>query len=408
MPAVVITGLGVLCASGNSRDEFADALRSGRSGLGPLERFEPDWFVTQVSAEIRHASYDHVMPPAEQKHIDLNSLMTLAAADEAVRQAGFEAEGDGHRTGVFLGTGMGSGVDWEEAFHDVTLKKRKPRPTTVPKCMYNAPAGHLSIRYGLRGPSHVTVTACSSSAQALGQALVMIRAGICDSALVGGVESMPGFEMWAAWDTLRVMSRDNDHPERSCRPFSQDREGFVMGEAVSILVLETEARAKARGANILAELAGVGFSSDAHHITRPQVDGMTAAMRAAMDDAGLAPGDVDYVNAHGTGTPANDPIETEAIKKVFGDDAGRVAVSSTKSTHGHTIGAAGALEAAATVLAIEGGFAPPTLHLDEPDPDCDLDYVPNQARELTIDAALSNSFAFGGHNAVLAFRRYRG
>jgi 3-oxoacyl-[acyl-carrier-protein] synthase II len=240
----------------------------------------------------------------------------------------------------------------------------------------------------------------------LGQAASFIRHGVADACLAGGVEVFPSMGLLAAWDTLRVMSRANDHPERGCRPFNRDREGFVMGEGSAVLVLESEERATARGARIYGEIAGVGLSSDAHHITQPHVDGLVLALRNALADAKIDADQVQYVNAHGTGTPINDPLETEALHELFGARAKDVPVSSTKSAHGHTIGAAGAIEATATLLGMNHGFLPATLHLDDPDPACDLDYVPLTPREARFDVALSNSFAFGGHNAVLVFRRY--
>lgn len=408
MRRVVVTGLGVLSACGHAVDEFDQALREGRSGLGLIQRFDPSWFHTRVAAEVRDYSFDALIPATEQRHLDRFTLLGLVAADEAVRRSGFDASADSFRCGVILGTGMGSTLGTEEGLIEVQTHQRKPRPSSVPKCMYNAPCGQVSIRHGLRGPTMMIVTACSSSAHAISQAAAMIRAGTADAFLAGGTESIPSYSLWAAWDNLRVMSRDNDHPERSCRPFSRDREGFVMGEGAAVLVLESEERARARGAEILAEVAGSGLSSDAHHITRPQVDGLVAAIQGALDDAGLNPTDIGYVNAHGTATSTNDPLEVAALKQVFGDHALRVPVSSTKSGHGHTIGAAGAMEAVAGILAMNGGYLPPTLHLTDPDPECDLDFVPGEAREQSFEAMLSNSFAFGGHNVVLALRRYRG
>lgn len=407
MRKVVVTGIGVVCATGHSAPAFTDALREGRSGTARLTHFDPDWFQTQVGAEVRDVSFDLLMPSSEQRHVDRQSLLALMAAEEAVTTAGFSAEADPDRCAVILGTGMGPSETIEEAMHEVMREHKKPRPTSIPKMMYNAAVGHLSIRHGCQGPSQLIVTACSASAHALGQAALLIRGGFADAALAGGTESFPSYSLFAAWDTLRVMSRANDRPEAACRPFSADREGFAMGEGAAVLALEAEDRARERGAPVLGELLGVGMSSDAAHITRPQLHGFVAALRAALHDAGLNPEDVHYVNAHGTGTTANDPLETQALRQVFGDHADRLPVSSTKSAHGHTIGTAGALEAAATLLALNDGFLPPTLHLEQPDPECDLDYVPLVARETDAEVALSNSFAFGGHNVVLALRRGR-
>ncbi len=408
MRRVVVTGLGVVCATGHSLVEFTGALRDSRSGLGRITRFDPSWFHTQVAAEIRDYSFDHLLPASEQRHIDRCSLLALAAAEEAVSQAGFSAEADSYRCGAIIGTGMGTSESTAEAVGEVLLHERKPRPTTIPKLMNNAVTGHVSIRFGLRGPSQTIVTACSSSANAIGQAAAFIRHGTADAVVAGGSESCAARELWACWDTMRVMSRRNDQPEVASRPFDRDRDGFVMGEAAAMLVLESEERARARGAAILGEVAGVGLSSDAYHLTRPQVAGFVAAMQFALADAGLRPDQIGYVNAHGTATPTNDPLETAALKEVFGDGVRALPISSTKSGHGHTIGAAGALEAVATLAAMNGGFVPPTLHLDHPADDCDLDYVPLTAREHHFDAALSNSFAFGGHNVSLVLRRYDG
>jgi beta-ketoacyl-acyl-carrier-protein synthase II len=407
MRKVVVTGLGVVCAVGHDVDAFHHGLTAGRSGLGRVQAFDPDWYHTQVGAEVRDYSFDHLMSESDQRQIDRQALLALAAADEAVRRSGFDSSRDPERCGVVLGTGMGPSDTHEEAIRTVVLEEKKPRPTTIPKAMHNAAAGHVSMRWQCRGPSEMVTTACASSAHAIAHAVSYLRTGVADAVLAGGSESFPGPCLFAAWDTLRVMSRDNDHPERSCRPFAKDREGFVIGEGAALLVLETEERAKARGAEILAEIAGFGLSSDASHITRPQLDGFCAALRNALRDARIEPAEVQYVNAHGTGTAANDPLESEALHQVFGDHAKRLMISSTKSGHGHTIGAAAAIEAAATILGLNHGFVPPTLHLDEPDPACDLDYVPHEARAARFDVALSNSFAFGGHNVVLVLRRPR-
>lgn len=404
----VVTGMGAVCASGCSLAELRETLAEGRSGTSRIASFDPDWFSTQVGAEIRGLTFDHLVPPTEAKHLDRQSLLALAAAEEAFTNAGYTTEGEETRCGLVLGTGMGPSVTHSEALAEVAVNHRKPRPTTIPKCMYNAPAGHLSMRYNCQGPSSMVVTACASSAHAIGTALAYLKLGTCDVVVTGGTEAFPSYALLGAWDTLRVMSRRNDDPSRASRPFDRDRDGFVMGEGAAMLILETEEHAKRRGAEILGELLGFGMSSDATHITRPQQHGPETALRNALADAKLNPSDVDYINAHGTSTEANDVLESRAIRAVFGADADHLAVSSTKSTHGHTIGAAGALEAVCTLLGMNHGFLPPTINLEHPDPECDLDYVPNEAREQQMEVALSNSFAFGGHNVVLAFRRYDG
>ncbi len=407
MRRVVVTGLGIVCATGRSVEEFRASLCEGRSGTARISSYDPSWFHTQVGAEVRDFSFDSYVPPVEQRQIDRQSLLAIAAADEAVADAGFESRGEEHRCGVFMGTGMGPSAAHEHALTEVAVHRRKPRPTTVPKCMFNAAAALLSMRYVCRGPSQVIVTACAASAHAIGQAASYIRHGVVDSCLAGGSEAFPSYSLMGAWDTLRVMSRDNDHAEQACRPFAKNRSGFVMGEGAAVLVLEAEDRARKRGARIYGEVAGVGLSSDAHHITQPRLEGIAASISNALADARVAPEDVEYVNAHGTATSTNDAVETRALHSVFGSHAKRLLVSSTKSGHGHTVGAAGAIEATATLLGLLHGFVPPTLNLDVPDPDCDLDYVPHEAREKQFDIALSNSFAFGGHNVVLVLRRYQ-
>jgi len=405
---VVVTGLGVVCATAHNLREFSAALREGRSGTGLVQRFETDWFSSRVGAEVRDYDFDAVLSPSEQRHHDRLSLLAFAAAREAIGQAGLTDAEPSDRSGVVIGTGMGPSQSWAEGFTDVRLKQKKPRPTIVPRSMFNAPAGQLAIRHGLRGPSQTIVTACASSAHAIASGMDYIRYGRADLILVGGVETLPCYESWAAWDTLRVMARDNERPAAASRPFAIDRTGFVMAEAAAMLVLEADETARARGARIYGEVVGAGLSTDANHITAPSTHGLVSALRGALDDAEVRPEEVEYINAHGTGTPLNDPTEVAAIKELFGEQAYRLAVSSTKSSTGHTIGAAGAIEAVATLIGLDEGFIPPTLNLDEPDPQCDLDHVPHTAREARFDTALSNSFAFGGHNVVLVLRRYRG
>lgn len=405
---VVVTGLGVICATGHNLREFTDALREGRSGTGLVTRYETDWFTSRVGAEVRDYDFDDVVPATEQRHHDRLSLLAFAAAREAMHQAGTDGAEPNDRWGVSIGTGMGPMQTWADGFGEVRLHHKKPRPTVVPRSMFNAAAGQLAIRHGLRGPSQTMVTACASSAHAIAWAMDMIRLGRADLMLVGGVETLPTYETWAAWDTLRVMARDNDRPTAASRPFAVDRTGFVMAEATAMLVLEAADTAKARGAEIFGEVAGAGLSTDATHITAPSTHGLVQAMRSALSDAATPAEAVHYINAHGTGTPLNDPTEVAAIKECFGEHAWQLAVSSTKSGTGHSIGAAGAIEAVATLTALREGFIPPTLNLDEPDPACDLDHVPHTAREAQWDVAISNSFAFGGHNVVLVLRRYRG
>jgi nodulation protein E len=326
--------------------------------------------------------------------------MTVVAAREAVADACLEAADLGSaRCGVVTGSCVGGQTTEDEAFVRLYREgKTRVHPLSVPRVMANAGASLVSMDLGIQGPGFTLSTACSSANHALGQALWMIRAGVVDRALAGGGEAPFSYANLVAWNAMRVVSRD------TCRPFSADRSGMILGEGAAMLALEEAAAARARGARIYAELAGCGMSSDAHHITQPSQQGPVQAMAAALADAGLAREQIGYINAHGTGTQANDPTETAAIRSVFGGHAERLAVTSTKSMHGHALGAAGALEAAATVLAIREGLLPPTANFTRADPACDLDVVPNEARVATVEAALSNSFAFGGLNAVLAFR----
>jgi nodulation protein E len=327
--------------------------------------------------------------------------MALVAAEEAVGQSGIAFdEALGRRTATVIATAMGGLHTQDENYYAVYHEmKNRVHPFIIPRLMANAPVSQVSMKYGLRGPAWSVATACASSNHAIGQAMHLVRSGACDAAVTGGTESVLCFGGIKAWEGLRVMSKDG------CRPFSKSRNGMVLGEGCGILVIEERERALARGAPILAEIAGSGMTADAADIVAPAMEGAAAAMQGALDDAGMAPGEVDYINAHGTATAINDRTEAAAIRTVLGARAGEVMVSSTKSMHGHAIGAAGALEAAAVIMAMRDGVVPPTINHDEPDPEIALDVVPNAARRASVRAALSNAFAFGGLNAVLAFRR---
>jgi nodulation protein E len=333
--------------------------------------------------------------------IDRFAQFGVAAARQAVRAAGVDFSGERtFRTAVITGSSAGGQDAMDEAF--VALyKENLPRvsPMMIPRVMSNSAASHISMEFGIRGPSFSVSTACSSANHAIGQAFWLLRSGACDIAITGGCESVFSFGFLKAWEAMRVVSQD------TCRPFSKDRSGIILGEGAGMLVLETMEHAKARGATVYGEVVGFGMSADAHHITQPSVEGAALAMRAALRDSGAAPESVGYINAHGTGTAANDSTETAAIRAVFGAHADRLAVSSTKSMHGHALGAAGGLEAVATILAIHNRLLPPTANFTTPDPACDLDVIPNAARDASVQYALSNSFAFGGLNAVLMFRR---
>jgi nodulation protein E len=401
---VVVTGLGVISALGRDRAAFWDALREGRSGIGPIEAVDCSQLRFQNGAEVRGYNPDDYLDPKESGFLDRFAQFSLIAAREAVADAGIEWTPELRESAaVVTGSCVGGQCTQDQGFVDLYLERRpRVHPLTIPRTMANAGASRISLEYGLHGPVYTISTACSSSNHAIGQAFWLVRQGISDLAITGGSEAPFSMGLLKAWEALRVVSPD------TCRPFCRDRRGMILGEGAAMLVLETLEAALARGARIYAEVAGFGMSSDAHHITQPSVEGPARAMRMALADGGIAPEAVGYINAHGTGTPANDPTETRAIREVFGKHAERLAVSSTKSMHGHALGAAGGLEAAATVLALHHGVLPPTANFTEPDPECDLDYVPNAARPAQAEYALSNSFAFGGLNAVVAFRRWNG
>ncbi len=403
MQRIVITGMGAISACGMGADALWTAMRDARSGIAPLVPPEDATFRMKVAAQAGEFDPARHFDATRLGLLDRTAQMTLVAAREAVAQSGidFTAGNLAGRTATVIGTGVGGELARDEQCRKVYRdNSSRVHPLSIVRMMPNAPASHVSMEFGVTGPAFGVVSACASSNHAIIQAALMMRAGLADAALVGGTEacmSLPGIR---AWEAMRVVADD------TCRPFCKQRRGLVLGEGAGMFVLETLERARARGANILAELAGCGMSADAGDIVAPSVDGMASAIRAAMDDAGLAPGQVAYINAHGTATPANDPTESKAIRAVFGEHADRVAVSSTKGVHGHALGAAGALELVAAIGAIHENVVPPTANFLDPDPECDLDYVPNTARELRVDAALSNSFAFGGLNAVLALRRF--
>jgi nodulation protein E len=332
--------------------------------------------------------------------LDLFAQFGIVAAREAIRDSAIDLTGLSLRTGIITGSSAGGQDAMDATFFDL-YRKGLPRvsPMMIPRVMSNSAASHISMEFGIRGPAFSVSTACSSANHAMGQAYWLVRSGVCDVAITGGCESVFSFGFLKAWEAMRVVSPD------TCRPFSKDRAGLILGEGAGMLVLEQYDFALARGARVYGEIAGFGMSADAHHITQPSTIGAELAMRSALEDAGIEPERVDYINAHGTGTPANDTTETAAIRGVFGRHADCLAVSSTKSMHGHALGATGAIEAVATILALYNRRLPPTANYTEPDPECDLDVIPNQARDREVEYACSNSFAFGGLNAVLVFRR---
>ena len=398
---VVVTGCGVVSPVGKDIATYWRALTEGTSGIAQPTLVPPEVLLREVVAEVKDYDPRAYFEERQLSPLDRVSQFAVIAAREALANSGLEiGEALSERTAAIVGTGIGGATTMDESYKRLYGDKAtRVFPLTVPKLMPNAPASQVSMYLGLRGPSFGVVSACSSATHAIGLAYQMVRSGIADAAVTGGTEACINFGTLRGWEGLRVMATD------TCRPFSKGRKGLVIGEGAAVMVLETLESAKARGAEIVAEIVGFGMSADAKDLTNPDVGGMGRAMNACLADAGLNHADVDYINAHGTGTMANDSTETEALKVTFGALAKDIPVSSTKSMVGHALGAAGALEFVATVLAIRDGIAPPTMNYVEPDPACDLDYVPNAAREMKIDVAMSNSFAFGGLNAVLAARR---
>jgi nodulation protein E len=400
MNRVAVTGLGVVCALGQTSAEFWERLSRGASGITPLPDAGDPPYRFRNGATCRGYSPREHFDERELSFLDRFSQFAAVSAREAVRQSGLEFRGElADRSAVITGSSIGGQFSEEEGYRNLYLH-RNPRvaPLTIPRTMSNSGASRISVEHGIQGPTYTVSTACSSANHALGQAFWMVRSGAVTAAIAGGSEAVFAEGLLRAWEALRVVSPD------SCRPFSKDRRGLILGEGGAMLVLENWEHAAARGAVVLGEICGFGMSSDAYHITQPSVEGPAKAMKWALADAGLSPEAIGYINAHGTGTILNDATETAAIRAAFGAHADKLLVSSTKSMHGHTLGAAGAIEGAATVLALAHQTVPPTANFTEPDPACDLDVVPNQARSASIEYALSNSFAFGGLNAVLVFR----
>jgi nodulation protein E len=398
---VVVTGAGVISALGLDCAGFWGALREGRCGIAPLEAVDRALLRFQNAAEVRGWNPALHFDEKEIGLLDRFAQFGVVAARQAVAQAAIEWTADlRENTAIVTGSCVGGQSTEDEGFVNL-YRNNIPRvnPLTIPRTMENAAASRISLEMGILGPTYTVSTACSSANHAIGQAFWMVRSGAARMAIAGGSEAVFSLGFLKAWEAMRVVSPD------TCRPFSKDRRGLILGEGGAMLVLEPLEAAAARGARIYGEIAGFGMSSDAFHITQPSSDGAARAIRAAICDGGLQPEQIGYINAHGTATPANDATETIAIRKVFGAHADRLAVSSTKSMHGHALGAAGAIEAIATLLALSNGVLPPTANFTEPDPACDLDVIPNQARAAQVEYALSNSFAFGGLNAVLAFRR---
>ena len=414
MPRVVITGLGVVTPLGESASALWENALAGKSGIRPISRWDASAFSTRIGGEC--ADFDpaaHGIDSREAKRLDRFAQFALAASDQAVRDSGLDFKSGGvdpDRVGVLIGSGIGGIETLEE--QSIILQTKGPgrmSPFTVPRLMVNAASGNVSIRHGLRGPTTAVATACATGANAIGDAVALIRSGHADAMIAGGSEAALCPLGMGSFCAARAMTTRNDDPEAASRPWDKGRDGFVMGEGAGVVVLEEMESAKRRGATIYAEIAGYGMTADAFHITAIVEDGSgpAKAMRLALKDAKVNPEDVDYVNAHGTSTPIGDPIETKAIKSVFGPAAKRTTISSTKSMLGHSLGATGGVETVLTALAVKHGVVPPTINLDEPDLEagCDLDYTPHTARKMPVSVALNNSFGFGGHNACLLLRK---
>ncbi|MDR0589808.1 MAG: beta-ketoacyl-ACP synthase II [Spirochaetaceae bacterium] len=416
---VVVTGLGIISPIGNSVEEFEASLKAGKSGVGKITAFDTTDFDVTIAAEVKNFDSSRWMDKKDARKMARFTQFAVAGTAQALAQAelletdpstGPRLKSDPQKTGIVLGNGIGGYEIVSESFHKLfTNGPRRMLPLTIPLMIGNEAAGNISMLYGTKGPAYTQVTACASGTDALGQALDLIRSERCEVVIAGGTEScivpfaIGGFQM------LKALSSKRGHePEKASRPFDADRDGFVMGEGAGILILESQDHAKKRGAPILAEFAGYGVSADAYHITAPDPtgEGGGRAIKLALEDAGLKPEDLQYYNAHGTSTEINDPTETKMIKYAFGDHAYKLKISSTKSMTGHCIAGSGGLEAITCILAIRGGYFPPTINLDVPDPACDLDYVPNQIQYGPVNAAASGSLGFGGHNGVVVFKKY--
>ncbi len=408
---VVVTGMGAVAPNGNSVSEYWDALTAGQSGIDHITYFDTTDFPVKIAGEVSNFDPEQYFERKEVRKLDPFSVYALVASNEAIQMSGLDASGfDPQRAGVMLGCGIG-GITTLLAEH-VVLQNRGARrisPFFVTKLISNIAGGQIAIKWDLRGPNQTVTSACASATDAIGLALRLIQSGSADIMVAGGTEATICDLPLAGFSTIRALCNAADPPQSASRPFDKDRGGFVMGEGAGILVLETEKHAQSRGATIIGELAGYGSTNDAFHVTQPAEGGAGAvrAMQLAIEDAGAEPEEVDYINAHGTSTPYNDKNETAAIKTVFGDHARKLKISSTKSMTGHLLGASGGIEAIAALKTIEKQTIPPTINYTTPDPDCDLDYVPNTAEETQVNSVLSNTFGFGGHNAVVFMRKWQ-
>ncbi len=409
MRRVVVTGLGITSPLGTGLDKNLDALENGRSGIDKITRFDASDFPVDIAGEVRDFSADEFFSAKEARKMDIFIHYALGAADMALADSGLEINDDNaERVGVVVGSGMG-GLPAIEKYHEAMLNSgyRKISPFFIPMTIINLAGGQISIKCGAKGPNLAPVSACATGTHSIGDAFRMIQRNDADAVIAGGTESTICKLGIGGFSVMKALSTRIDDPQAASRPFEKNRDGFVMGEGAGVVILEEYESAKKRGARIYGEVAGYGLTGDAYHLTAPAPGGEGAArcMQMALDTAGLNPEDVDYINAHGTSTPFNDLYETLAIKSVFGDHAKKLMISSTKSMTGHLLGAAGGIEAVFSLLAIERGFVPPTINYVEPDPECDLDYVPNEARKADVKVVLSNSLGFGGTNATLLFRK---
>ena len=411
-PKVVITGLGAVAPNGNNVDTFWSALIAGESGINTIGSYDTTDHSVTIAGEVKNFDYEDYFDRKTARKLDRFSIFALVAAKEAIKSANLDSSKlDPDKIGVILGSGVGGVATLVE--QENVLQSRGPKrisPHFVPKMIANIAAGHIAIEWNLKGPNQTIASACASATDAIGIALRLIQAGDADAIITGGAEASVLPLTIAGFANMRALSTRNDDPAAASRPFELNRDGFILSEGSGILVIETEDHAKARNAPILAELSGYGATDDAYHVTQPSEGGVggAKAMQRAIANAGLLPKDISYVNAHGTSTPFNDKNESMAIRTVFGEHANKIKVSSTKSMTGHLLGASGAVEAVASVMAIEQQVAPPTINYHIPDPECDLDYIPNKAQSFEINSVMSNSFGFGGHNGVLVFKKYSG
>ncbi len=408
-PKVVVTGIGAVTSIGNNVKDFWEALLLGKSGAAPITRFDATEFDTKFAHEVKNFDVYQFVNRKEAQRMDLFTHFAMAAATMAIDDAGidFEKE-DKDKIGVIVASGIGGMNSYHEQFEGY-IKRGKPdriSPFFIPMMIIDIASGHIAIRYGLRGPNYSTVSACASSSHALADALMLMQRGSANVMVVGGAEASVTPMGIGGFNSMKALSTRNDAPQKASRPFDKDRDGFVIGEGSGVIVLETEEHALNRGAKIYAEFAGFGLTDDAYHITQPTLIGPYNSMKFAIADANLTLNDVDYINAHGTSTPFNDKNETAAIKELFGEKAKDLLISSTKSMAGHCLGAAGAIEAITSVLTIANGVIPPTINYETPDPECDLNYVPNTPIKKDINVAISNTFGFGGHNATVLFKKY--